>query len=181
MSEERLIRRDRMKYTKNTTSSRLAILAILMNVLFFVSIYRVNVDKYYTWLIGVSILYNLVFMLMAFLASEGVKQYNVRYSLLMVVLGIGQIVRIFILPGMMRVMEYTETVTVPIISRRTGKQIGEEYELIVKLVMEQDQYIRVVIYLCVSALCLLAAAGINWFKSRELVKAQTAEFSFQRI
>ena len=97
MSEERLIRRDRMRFTKNTASSRLALLAILLNVLFFVSIYKVNREEYYVWLTGVSILYNLVFMLAVFLASEGVKKYNVRYSVLMAVLGAGQIIRIFIL------------------------------------------------------------------------------------
>ena len=38
MNEENTIRLDRMRYTKNTASSRLALLAILFDVLFFVSI-----------------------------------------------------------------------------------------------------------------------------------------------
>ena len=83
MSEELMIKRDRMRFTKNTASSRLALLAIVLNVLFFVSIYKVNLSAYYTWLIGVSILYNLVFMLAAFLSSEGAKNYNIRYSFLL--------------------------------------------------------------------------------------------------
>lgn len=172
MSEEWLIRRDRMRFTKNTASSRLAILAIILNVLFFVSIYKVNVEAYYTWLIGVSILYNLVFMLATFLASEGVKKYNVRYSVLLVLLGAGQVIRIFIIPAMMKVMHYTESVAVYKYSKRTKQEVFDHFDTIDKIVMPADQYTRVVIYLGVSALCLLAAALINWYKSRELAAAE---------
>lgn len=168
MNEERLIRRDRMRFIKNTASSRLALLAILLNVLFFISIYKVNNDAYYTWWMGVSILYNLVFMLLTFLASEGVKKYNVRYSLLLIGLGIGQIVRIFIFPAMMRVRTYTENIPVYKYSKRTKTETFDHFDKVVKVVMSPDQYTRLVIYLCLSALCLLAAALINWYKNREL-------------
>ena len=40
MEDNLSIRRDRMRFTKNTASSRLALLAIVLNVLFFISIYR---------------------------------------------------------------------------------------------------------------------------------------------
>ena len=96
MNEESMIRHDRMRFTKNTTSSRLALLAIVFNVLFFVSIYKVNNIEYYKWLMGISILYNLVFMLATFLASEGVKNYKIHFSILLIILAIGQIIRIFI-------------------------------------------------------------------------------------
>lgn len=145
MSEELRIQQDRMRFTKNTTSSRLALLAIVFNVLFFISIYKVNDSAYYTYWMGISILYNLVFMLAAFLASEGAKNYNVRYSTLMIILGIGQIVRIFILPAMMH-----------------GTPSGDS------VVMPTGQYIRVIVYLSVSALCLLAGAIINLRKSKAL-------------
>ena len=68
---EQSVKLDRMRYTKNTTSSRLALIAIVFNVFYFVSIYKTNVDFYYNLLMGASILYNLVFMLAAFLSSEG--------------------------------------------------------------------------------------------------------------
>ena len=93
--ERRQIELDRMRYTKHTLSSRLALLAIVFNVLFFVSIYASDVGSwYYTILIGASIVYNLVFMLMAFLASEGVKNYKQSYAWLLLAIGAGQIVRI---------------------------------------------------------------------------------------
>ena len=84
---DKSIATDRMRYTKNTASSRLALLAIVFNVFFFVSIYKSDVGTYYyTILIGASIIYNLVFMLAAFLASEGVKNYKRGYSWLLIAL-----------------------------------------------------------------------------------------------
>ena len=75
---------DRMRYVKNTASSRLCYLAILLDVLYFVSIYKSDVGSwYYQILIGASIVYNLLFLLMAFLASEVVKSYQKTYSWLL--------------------------------------------------------------------------------------------------
>ena len=47
MSEDRYTVLDRMRFTKNTTSSRLAILAIVFDVLFFISIYKSDVDNHW--------------------------------------------------------------------------------------------------------------------------------------
>lgn len=152
MDENIFIQRDRMRYTKNTLSSRLALLGIVFNVLFFISIYKVNDKAYYTYWIGISILYNLVFMLAAFLASEGSKNYRPMYSLLLGVLGIGQIVRIFILPPMMRDKLVEDSV-------KAAEGI---------LVMPDDQYVRILIYLSASAVCLLASAVVNLIRSRQL-------------
>ena len=78
MDENKRISLDRMRYTKNTLSSSLALCAIVFNVLYFVSIYESDVGSwYYSMLIGASIVYNLLFMLMVFLASEGVKNYKI--------------------------------------------------------------------------------------------------------
>ena len=38
--DDQNIRVDRMRFSKNTQSSRLALLAIVLNVLFFISIYK---------------------------------------------------------------------------------------------------------------------------------------------
>ena len=110
MSEVQEIKLDRMRYTKNTTSSRLALLAIVFDVLFFISIYKSNVGTwYYNILMGASIIYNLVFMLAAFLSSVNNEP-----------------------------------------------------------VMGTAQFIRVMIYLVLSAACLFAGAVINLNKSRAL-------------
>ena len=155
MMDERTIRLDRMNYTKNTTSSRLAILAIVFDVLYFVSIYKTNMNFFYTILMGASILYNLVFMLSAFLASEGVKNYKHSYSLLLCLLGIIQIVRIFILP--MQAHAAVETVG------------GVEM-----LAMSDGQFVRVIVYLIASAVCLFISALVNHQKSRALAAHRAA-------
>ena len=148
MSDAIVTRIDRMRYTKNTASSRLALLAIVFDILFFISIYKSDVGTYYyTITIGVSIIYNLIFLLAAFLCSEGVKNYRTSYSWAMIVLGIVQLVRIFILPAD---AHRTLLNNVP--------------------VMGDGQFIRVVIYLAASAVCLFAGAVVNLKKSRALAK-----------
>ena len=148
MSDAIVTRMDRMRYTKNTVSSRLALLAIVFDILFFISIYKSDVGTYYyTITIGVSIIYNLIFLLAAFLCSEGVKNYRTSYSWAMIVLGIVQLVRIFILPA-----DAHRTVL-------NGVSV-----------MGDGQFIRVVIYLAASAVCLFAGAVVNLKKSRALAK-----------
>ena len=62
--EERQIKIDRMRYTKDSLSSGLVLLAIVFDVLYFVSIYQTDVGNYYyNWLIGASVIYNLLFLL----------------------------------------------------------------------------------------------------------------------
>ena len=146
MNDDRSVQLDRMRYTKNTASSRLALLAIVFDVLFFISIYKSDVGTYYyTMTIGGSIIYNLIFLLAAFLCSEGVKKYQTVYSWVMIVLGIFQIARIFIIP-----MDAHRTI------------ISSEP------VMGNAQFIFTVICLALSAVCLFAGAVINLKKSRAL-------------
>ena len=146
MNDDRSVQLDRMRYTKNTASSRLALLAIVFDVLFFISIYKSDVGTYYyTMTIGGSIIYNLVFLLSAFLCSEGVKKYQTVYSWVMIVLGILQIARIFIIP-----MDAHRTI------------INSEP------VMGNAQFIFTVVCLALSAACLFAGAVINLKKSRDL-------------
>ena len=77
-NKDAMIKKDRMRFIKNKMSSNLILLAIVANALYFVSIYRSDVGNYYYKIfIGASIVYNLVFMLTAFLSSEGVKNYNI--------------------------------------------------------------------------------------------------------
>ena len=78
MSDE-FIKKDRMRYVKNKLSGNLAVLSIILNALFFISIYKSNVGQYYYKpLIGGSIVYNLLFMMIVFLVSEGSKNYQIN-------------------------------------------------------------------------------------------------------
>ena len=141
--EVQTIAKDRMRYTKDKFSSMLAILAIVFDCLFFVSIYQSDVGTfYYNWLIGVSIVYNLVFLLAAFLASESVKNRKTGYSGILVVLGVIQIARIFILPA----QAHAATVLVN----------GVE-----TVVMGDKQYLYCVACLVISAVCCIVAAVVS--------------------
>ncbi len=149
-AEERTIQRDRMRFIKNSLSSNLAILGILFDVFYFVSIYKSDVNTYYyNILIGASIVYNLVFMLAVFLSSEGVKNYKRNYSYLLAAIGALQIVRIFIIP----VRAHAAATLV------NGENV---------VVMQDGQFIRVLVYLIASAACLLAAAVVNFIRCGEL-------------
>ncbi len=148
--EDRLIKRDRMRYVKNSLASNLAIVGILFDVFYFVSLYRSDVGTYYyNILIGASIIYNLIFMLAVFLASEGVKNYQVNYSYLLLLMGILQFVRIFIIPY--RAHKATTLVN--------GVEVA---------VMKNSQFMWVVAFLVISGACLLASAIINFIRCREL-------------
>lgn len=146
--EERLedkvfLRKDRMRYIKNTASSRLALLAILFNVLFFVSIYKSDVGVwYYSILVGASIVYNLLFMMIVFLISEGSKSYKINYSYVAIVVGALQFARIFIYPRLAHAAQ----------TQATGEIVQ---------VMKTPQYVRVVVYLIASGICLIASAVIG--------------------
>lgn len=95
------IKKDRLRYTKNKLSANLAYIGILFDVLYFVSIYSSDVNNYYyTITIGLSVLYNLVFLLCAFLSSEGVKNYKLGYSWFVMGVGALQFVRILGIPRM---------------------------------------------------------------------------------
>lgn len=137
------IKKDRLRYTKDSFSSTMAILAIVFDCLFFVSIYQSDVGTYYyNWLIGVSIVYNLIFLLAAFLASESVKNRRTGYSGILVVLGVVQIVRIFILP----MQAHAATVQV------NGVEVA---------VMDDKQFIYCVACLVASAACCIIAAVVS--------------------
>lgn len=151
-NEERTIQRDRMRFIKNTLAANLALLGILLDVFYFVNVYQSDVGAYYyTILIGASILYNLVFLLAVFLASEGVKNYKVSYSYVLAVIGVLQIVRIFIIP--MRAHAATTLVN--------GETVA---------VMGDGQFYYEVALLVGSAVCLLASAAVNFVRCRELAE-----------
>lgn len=149
-----LIKKDRLRYSKNKLSADLTLLAIVMNALYFVSIYKSDVGSYYyTYMMGISVVYNLLFMLIAFLCSEGVKSYKLNYSFVLLALGVGQIIRIFI---------------IPLNAVNTEITLGEMTEP----VMQAPQFSRICIYL-VSSAALLIIAGITAFiKTRTLISYQ---------
>ncbi len=142
-----LLKKDRMRFVKNKTSSNLAYLAIIFNVLYFISIYSSDVgNHYYTILIGVSVVYNLLFLLAAFLSSEGLKNYKISYAVVIAVIGAMQIVRIFGFP----IDGITNTIS-------DGTKV-----------MSTGQFVYVVCMLSLSATCAIASGVIGIVRAKEL-------------
>lgn len=144
-------RKDRLRFTKNKLAANLILCSIAVNALYFVSIYRSDVGSYYYKIfIGFSILYNLVFMLVAFLASEGVKNYKIGYAYTSIVLGALQVGRIFYLPAQ------AHAAPNPVVSAET------------ETVMADDQFGYVAVCLIISALLLVGAGVIGILKTKTL-------------
>lgn len=142
------VKRDRMLYTKDSFSSTMAILAIVFDCLYFVNIYQSDVGSwYYNWVIGASVIYNLLFLLAVFLASESVKNRKKGYSGVLAVIGILQFVRVFYLPA----KAHAATAMV------NGVEV---------VVMENGQYLYVVACLVISGICCLIAA-VNSYRNNK--------------
>ena len=143
---------DRMRYNKNKLSSTLALVAIVFNALYFVCVYKTDVGAYfYKMMIGFSVLYNLVFMLTAFLCSESVKNYKLSFAIVMLVLGALQIVRIFY---------------IPLQAYRTPFGEGT--------VIDSGKFILMTVYLSLSAAALFAGAVIGIIRSKKLTNFEEA-------
>ena len=141
------IKKDRMRFIKNTTSSTLCYIAILFNVLYFANIYSTDVGTYfYNINIGMSVVYNLLFLLFAFLCSEGVKNYSKGYSIFLLAIGAMQVVRIFEIP-----MKAHDAIV--IINNVETSVMGDE------------QFTLLVVYLTISAICCFAAGIIGLIRT----------------
>lgn len=148
--EERNIKKDRMLYTKDKMSANLILLAIVLDALYFVSIYKTDVGSYYyNWVIGASVVYNLLFLLMAFLASEGVKSRTTGYTGMLIGLGVMQFVRIFYLPA----KAHAATVE---IQKETIQVMGDK------------QYYYVVALLAVSGALCIVSAVLSYINNKTL-------------
>ena len=141
-----------MRFIRNSMSASLCYLGILFNVFYFVNLYQSDVGTYYYQIfIGASIVYNLLFLLVVFLASEAVKNYVKRYSYLLAAVGAMQIVRIFYIPTRAHAaMTAVNGVDVP--------------------VMGDGQFYLLTVYLVISAVCLLVSAAVNFKKCQELAE-----------
>ncbi len=168
----KLTKLDRMRYTKDKRSSMMVILAIVLNVLYFVSIYQVDHAThkaeptffYYSWSIGASVIYNLLFLLAAFLCSEGVKGRRTGFTATLLIIGALQFVRVLYIPAV-----------------ATGKfQIGnliggaQDFKATYKIgetvheIMTNGQYIFALIMLVGSGVLCIAAAILSYINNKKL-------------
>lgn len=146
------LKRDRMRYTKDSLSSNLVLLAIVLDALYFISIYKTDVGTYYySWVIGASVIFNLLFLLTAFLASQGVKNRKPEYCKLLMVLGVLQVIRVFYLPAKAHNAEV-------VVGDTTYMAMGD------------GQYYFVIACLIVSAVSCIAASVICYINCKNLAQ-----------
>ncbi len=152
--EEKTIALDRMRYTKDTLSANLILVAIVLDALYFVKLYQFDRGSwFYTWQIGASVIYNLLFLLSAFLCSEGCKNRQSGYMPLMAFLGVMQFVRIFYFP--MRALNATI--------------IEGEVE---NPVITQGDFTYMIVLLIISGVCMLVACVTNTLNNKRLADYQ---------
>lgn len=128
---------EKKKYRKDSLSFWLLILGLLLNIFYFFTLYRNNDNFYYTYKMGLSVLYNLIFMLLVFLSAEEVKNYHSGFGILSIIIGALQLGRIFIYP----------------------KQAFEAG------VLQLASHNAIIVYLILSALCLIAGGIVSIYRS----------------
>ena len=130
------IKLDRMRYVKDNMPSNFAILAIVFDVLYFV--------------IGISIIVNLLFMLFGFWSSIEVKNYHGKFGYFMIALGVVQIIRIFIYPMRAHAATY----------------LGPDGSAVP--VMNNSQFMLSIVYLCAAAGFMILGGLMSIKNSRTL-------------
>lgn len=154
LNDKKQMRLDRMRYTNNALSSNMALFAIVANVIYFVIMYKINNKAMYELMMGASVIVNLLFMLSVFLCSEGVKNYNVGYATAMIVIGVIELARIFIWPLK---LHNTET-----------KLIVPDGEPIVTTVLNDSQFVWVIVCLACASALLITGGIIGVIRGKEL-------------
>ena len=97
-ANEQIIADDILRYKKNKLASTLALLGLVFNCLYFLLLYAMPKTEFTTFSIGLSVILTLVMLITIFLSSEGVKGYNKKFSIVLFVCAAFQILRIFYYP-----------------------------------------------------------------------------------
>lgn len=92
---QQIVADDILRYKKNKLAGSLALLGLVFNCLYFMILYSFPRNEFYTYEIGFSVVLTLAVLLATFLSSEGVKGYNKKFSIVLLVIAAFQILRIF--------------------------------------------------------------------------------------
>lgn len=151
------IENDTLLYRKNKLPANLALLGLVFNCMYFCLLYGVKDRTGETiWSqidIGISVILTLVLLLVTFLSSEGIKGYNKKFCIPLLVIAVFQIARIFYFPlyGLKN-----NILTIP-------------YFWIIPTT-STFEFIMMVIWLCLSSACLTASAVIGYIQTVRLEK-----------
>lgn len=161
-ANQQIIANDILRYKKNKLASGLALLGLVFNCLYFMVLYAMPKTEFTTIKIGFSVILTLIVLLATFLSSEGVKGYNKKYSIVLIVLAAFQILRIFGYPMQGIANDL-------LISADVDHTIGYfgYYPS-----SSGFFFALMLIYLAASAACMLASAIIGWIYAVKLEKFQ---------
>lgn len=157
-----IVENDILRYKKNKLASWLALLGLVFNCLYFMVLYAMPKTEFTTIKIGLSVIVTLIVLLATFLASEGVKGYNKKFSIVLIVLAVVQIVRIFIYP----LQGITDNLLIAADTNHTIGYFGYYPS------SSGFFFALMVIYLVASAGCMIASAVIGWIYAVRLEKFQ---------
>lgn len=141
-----------LRYTKNSGSFWLCMLALVADVLYFTNAFSPvmgNVSFEIGVVIAIDVIINIVFMLFAFLCAEKLKAYQLEWSYVALGMGVAQIIRIFIVPF----LSYDSVVN---------------GETVVNHFISGGLRIQCIVWLILSAASLIGAAYIGYVKSKQL-------------
>ncbi len=150
--KNQVLQDDILRYKKNKIASTLALCALVFNCLYFMLFYAVHSTKVYTPLVGLSVIVNLLVLLAGFYSSEGIKNYNKKFAIALLVLAVIQIIRIFIYPTMGMAQGYLE---------------GNHYFFFIKMTNASNGTLMI-IYLVASAAFFVAAAVHGYLVAHRL-------------
>jgi len=153
---QQIVADDILRYKRNKFAQWLAILGLVFNCLYFCILYAIPDETSWKLTLGISVVLTLVLLLAIFLSSEGVKGYNKKFSIVLLVIAAFQILRIFYYP-----MNGLKNKTL----------VGIGYFGI----YPKDSsffFTMMLIWLVASAACLIASAVIGWIYAVRLEKFQ---------
>lgn len=153
---QQIIADDILRYKRNKLAQILAILGLVFNCLYFCVLYAIPDSDMRKMTLGFSVILTLIILLMIFLSSEGVKGYNKKFSIVLLVIAAFQILRIFYYPlnGLIN-------------DSLTGIGYFGYYP------ENSGFYFTIMlVYLLASAACLIASAVLGWVYAVRLQKFQ---------
>ena len=152
MDKNLIIQDDILRYKKNKFASMFAILALVFNCLYFTLLYAVCETALYKVPLGFSVIVNLLVLLAGFYASEGIKGYNKKFSIVLIVLAAVQVLRI---------------IYYPIIGAAKGWLSNDNHYFGISMNNAANS-VLMVIYLAGSAACFIVSAVQGFIVARRL-------------
>lgn len=159
-----IIADDILRYKKNKLAQTLALLGLVFNCLYFLLLYAMPKEEFRTITIGVSVVLTLIVLLAIFLASEGVKGYNKKYSIVLLVVAAFQILRIFYYP--LKGLQNNWFVSLDDLHKLGYFGAYKAFE------SSTTAFVILVVYLALSAACLIGSAVWGWIVAVRLEKFQ---------